>query len=305
MSTSDKTRNQGKQEFTVRPAGPDDQRAVKGLLPEPFESARRARFFVAWAPSPGRIIGAAASSPYDQLGGPKAARTALRVIKPWRRKGVGSALLENVESAVRERGREALFAWRPVEPGSEEFLIWKGFGFSQYDTIEHHQVELARVKQLVGPIYNQLRRRKRIPDDARIVPLDEADLEQVAGLQVSQLGGNIQRLKARLRGKGPSPCHPRLSRCLIKGDQVVGILLARLEEPKVAAVDAVVVSPEVRGGWVNTWLRFDSATNALAQGVEKILFRTFSAHTDTRNMARKMGAELLKTSVRMYRPAKV
>jgi GNAT superfamily N-acetyltransferase len=288
--------------FSIRPAQKEDQRVVKGLLPEPFKSAMRARFFVA-APIDGpRIIGAAASSPYDQMGGPKAARTALRVIKPWRRQGVGSALVEHVKSAVRERGREAVFAWRPVEPGAEEYLKWERLGFSKYDTIEHHQVELAHVRQFIGPLYRQLRQRKHIPEDARIVPLDEADLEQVARLQVGQLGGNIRRLKKRLMGEGPSPCHPKLSRCLLKGDRVVGIALVRQEGPKTAAVDALVVSPEVRGGWVNTWLRFDGAQNGLDLGVEKIRFRTFSAHSDTRKMARKMGATLVKKNIRMYLP---
>ena len=285
--------------FVVRAARPLDAKACRMLLPS---LASDAEVLVALEGAQGLVIGAAGMTRSRRpapLAGPG---VMIHVIEPCRGHGVGRALCDALVGAARAGGAQALYAARRVEFDSDERRRWERLGFSVRETVEEHQLPVAEIVSRLEPFVEGVRSRGWIPPDARIIPLYAADREKVLQLHLDELGGDRPSLAQRLRGQGPDAFHLRFSRVLMLGERVVGCILGHSLARGSAAVDAVIVKPEMRDGWANAWLRLDAALHALTQEISHLNFTTFDRYADTRSFARRLRGVVTTRWALMHRP---
>jgi GNAT superfamily N-acetyltransferase len=226
----------------------------------------------------------------------------VHVIPPCRGQGVGSSLLEQVSRQVGQLGGQAVYAAKRVEFDGDEMLGWQRLGFTVCETVKEHRLPLAEFEPRLSPLLEWFRRHNSIPPDARITPLYQADLAAVAQLHLDHLGGDRGALLRRLRGQGDDAFHGRYSRVLLVGDRVAGCILARGHSMSVAVVDAVIVVPEVRGGWANVWLKLQATRGARSLGITHFQFTTFDRYADTRRFAARLGGATIRKWALMHKP---
>lgn len=284
--------------FSLRTAQTSDAKACRMLLPT---VQAEASYLVAVDRRYGLVVGAAAlTSACRQwpIPGPGAM---IHVIPPCRGFGVGAALCSTMLAAVRRQGMGAIYAARRSLEEGEETLGWRRLGFSPCETVQEHQLPLDKFVPRLEPIIENCRRLGRIPAEARIVPLYVANREQVLQLHLDHLGGDRESLAQKLSGRGPGAFHPRYSRVLYVGEQLVGCLLAHRESLSVASVDANIVVPEFRNGWANLWLKLEATQGASSLGITHFHFTSFDRYEDTRSFTAKLGGVVTKTMILMHR----
>ena len=285
----------------VRAPSAAEVRACRMLLPEATGAVQRSRLYVATAGEPARVVGAAALGldrrPAMQLDW----QVDLRVIAPFRRQGIGRALLNHVIVQAGAHGIRAVHAWAWVEPDSEPARAWQAFGFAPFRRRMDFEADLVHSCSILVPLYDEVRAHGWIPNDARIVPLAEADAQAVARLHVEHLGGNLRLLLPLLRGPALDRYDPDLSRVLLVDGKVMGFTLGKVMPDGVCAFDANVLHPAVRLGWANVWLKVEAAQLLLSRGVTKVRYSTFARHTDTQRISRQVGAQLVRTLLQMRR----
>jgi GNAT superfamily N-acetyltransferase len=287
-------------EFTIRPAESQDGKALRMLLPGLRNGGA---YFVAADPHSQLVVGAAAmtaSCRTEPVVGPG---IALEVIEPCRRQGIATALLAHLERAAAQAfGAEALYASQRVDRESELAKHWQWLGFSPVVSVEEHELPTARFEADLGPLFERMRAKGRIPANASIVPLYQANAAAVLQLHLDQMGGERGALYRRIRGQGAGTFHPRYSRVLGIDGRVKGCILAHRVAADVAAVDANILDPDVRGGWANVWLKLEASRGAIRLGIKTFRFTTFDHYTDTRSFTQRLGGETTRVMQLMYRP---
>lgn len=215
--------------FSIRPASGGDAKACRMLLPAVSADAS---YFVAEDGMHGLVIVAAAVTNTCRPASLPGPGVMIHVIAPCRNYGIGSELCDASMREARSRGMQAIYAARKSPEESEETLGWRRLGFTPCETVEEHQMPLDQFVPRLEPLMARLRRLGRIPPEARIVPLYEADREQVLRLHLDHLGGDRESLCQRLSGRGSGAFHARYSRVLLAGHQVVGCILTHLQPPR-------------------------------------------------------------------------
>ena len=297
MSASDLSPEHGG--FHIRPAESHDAKAFRMLLPQVGETSLR---LVAVAEQDQRVVGAAAVSRSMRPKPPMGPGIAVHVIPPWRRRGVGSSLLEQLISKLAAPSAEAVYAMQKVEAGTEEEQGWLWLGFEPLETVVYHELPLTAIEARLAPLYDWICKKEGIPENAEIIALCDANREAVVDLHLATLGGNREFLLSKLRGEGLGAFHPLYSRVLIVDDAVKGCILAHRESKEVAVVDANILSPDVRGGWANLWLKLEATRNALQLGIERFVYSTFDHYADTRAFSKMLGGVETRRMLLMHRP---
>jgi hypothetical protein len=261
-----------------------------------------AHFLVAVETAQQRIVGAAMMAEARRtrlLCGPG---IAIHVIEPCQGYGIETALCDGLAIRARQHGDEALYAAARVAFDSPEMRAWEYLGFQACETVEEHLLPLTGLESKLGPLVDWFQRHERIPSNARVAPLYQANRDQVLKLHLDYLGGNETALRHRLEPGHPEAFHPRYSRVLFVGDRVAGCVLGRRTTQKNAIVDAVIVASEWRGGWANAWLKLEATRSAMSQGVEYFQFTTFDHYRDTRSFTRHFAGTTTGKWALMMRP---
>jgi GNAT superfamily N-acetyltransferase len=286
--------------FTVRCAEAADSRALRMLLPGLREGIA---YFVAVDRQHQLVVAAAGmtgSCRTEPLAGPG---ISIEVIDPWRRQGVAGALLRDLEQcAMQLFNSNALYAAQRVEKGSDRACHWEWLGFAPVLSVEEHDLPTAGFEAVLGPLFDRMRAKGRIPAGASIVPLFQADAAAVLQLHLDHMGGDRGEVYRKLRGKGAGAFHPRYSRVLLIDGNVKGCILAHRAAADVATVDANILDPSVRGGWANVWLKLESTRGALSLGIKTFRYTTFDHYSDTRRFTERLGGVSTRVTQLMYRP---
>jgi N-acetylglutamate synthase-like GNAT family acetyltransferase len=269
------------------------------LLPEVRNGAD---YFVAVDGQHQLMIGAAAMTQTCRTQPITGPGIAVQVIEPCRRQGVATTLLTNLERAAAQTfGAGALYATKRVEQNSAESHGWQWLGFTPVDTVEEHNLPTEHIEAKLGPLVERMRARGRIPENARIIPLYEANAASILQLHLDQMGGERRELYRKILGKGVGAFHPRYSCVLLIDGRVKGCILAHREAADVAAVDANILDPNVRGSWANVWLKLEATRGAIGLGIKTFQFTTFDHYTDTRSFTEQLGGSTTRTTHLMYR----
>jgi hypothetical protein len=285
--------------FTIRAPETQDSKALRMLLPELRNGAE---YFVAVDNLHQLVIGAAAMTRTCRMQPSPGPGIVLEVIEPCRRHGVATAFLKILERAAAHTfGAGALYATKRVDQESIESRGWQWLGFTPLDTVEEHELATDQIEAKLGPLVERMRARGRIPANACIIPLYEANAPSVLQLHLDQMGGERGELYRKIRGKGVDAFHPRYSCVLLVDGRVKGCILAHRKAADIAAVDANILDPSVRGGWANVLLKLEATRGAIRLGIKTFQFTTFDHYTDTRSFTKQLGGTTTRTMHLMYR----
>ena len=289
--------------FHVRPGQPAERAAGRMLLADQYRVRAEPQLFVAVTEPGHHVIAAAVLSKWPCLSEPPGFRFAIRVAEPYRRRGVGQALVQCAAEHARRLGHGTLYLWTGLAENDPQLPAWTGLGFTGRQTLNQYEMDLEQAMTVMEPIYQRMISRNRIPAEAKVIPLRDAPIQPVIRMYRQHFTGRPRRLVSRIRGHGPDPFEPDLSKVLLLGNRVVGVLLDRWETLDVGIVDAMVIDPELRGGWANLLLKMAVAKDSMQAGCRTIRFNAHDIHRDTRRAAERIGSTMLKSKVILYRPA--
>lgn len=290
--------------FRVRRADEHREwRALRMLLPDAIHYGCGCDVFVATDDEAfPRIIAVIAVTPRMRRQPYRGPNVAIHTIEPWRRRGVARALLAVAAELAATRGAKALYGWRSVSPSSQTAQAYRGLGFNHEVEAPISRIDATPTVELLQPLFDRLEHRGRIPTEARLVSLRDADPDEVVDLATTHLArsGSDQHLRRRLLGKHPQPMDPVLSQVLLCGNRVVGAMLVRQVDKQSLWVEANVIHPSVRGGWANVWLKLGASRRARDQGYNTFHYETYSQHADTNKLTHRLAGELTPR-VELYR----
>jgi GNAT superfamily N-acetyltransferase len=224
---------------------------------------------------------------------PEKANCVVHVLESHSRRGIGRALLESVTAAARETGAKQLRTL-PLEEKSPGFQFLLACGFEFDAATVSYEAPIEDFAKVTRPVYARMKKRGKIPEGARIIPLSQAPPEEVCRLVLDNLGFSSQHAAERLRGTEHG-FSQTLSRVALLNGRLIGALLITYQKA-LASVDATAVLPHYRHTWVNAALKYSAVEELMARGVERVRFSANSAdHPDTAKLARRTKARVLKT----------
>lgn len=285
--------------FSIVRADTSDLRACRMLLPHAFTATNAPEALVALDRGDA-LIGAAAIG-WDSVGDPPAFPVAAHVIPPWRRHGVGRALIE-AAAKLADGAASALQPWTVAAEGSDTAAFCLAVGFTIHHRVLHFESEVEAGLPMMAAYREKLERAGWIPADARVVPLHAAPAGDVARLVCGVFHASLAAMLARLRGETETPFEPERSVVLLLGGRVVGAQMVAIASDGIPTVEAHVVSPRLRRGWANALLLHEAARIGFAKGSRRYRFVCDERTTDTVSMALRTGPTLTRTDLALIRP---
>jgi len=242
------------------------------LLPEAFTAGAAPVAFLAWeddSAGNATVIGAAAC---HRLRG-ETVNTRVRTIAPYRRRGVGSALLAAICRAASDRGDSRVctrvdFA---ATPDAAPFLAANGFTCGPRGL--HVEGALAGLVPRLRDFRERMHAGGKTPAAARVLPesaLSPSDLARIFRDLVEPALDSPPVAALRLAAGEPFD-----ATVLLLGDDPIGVMVGRRTDANAcAAIEALAVAPPFRGGWgwANLLLLSHGGERALASGANRIRF---------------------------------
>jgi len=223
---------------------------------------------------------------------------AVRVIEPARGRGIGRGLIE-AAAELADGETEGLWSLQatPLESAAAKFL--GACGFVPRRTEHYFEVDPVALLDEIKPIAQRYREHGRMPQDADVVFLSEAEvpLDEIAWLLAREFNSspvlNVQDLRRRRADAADRTLVARA------GPEVVGVLLCR-DQNGVAVVDARVVARQWRSGWPNLLMLEAALSRAQAEGLKPARFFSDDAVHETRNLARRALGKQTDLKARYY-----
>jgi hypothetical protein len=193
---------------------------------------------------------------------------------------------------------------RWFEEGSSDESHWAGLGFVKHQLRYAHEIDASRGYERLTPIIQQVREHGWIPDDARIVSLAEADIQQVLALHLEHLGGAPKQLLPLLDGTAPHPYDCQASVVLLCGEKTMGFTLGWFPDATLCEIAANVLHPAVRLGWADILLKYAALERVMERGAARFRFSTAEKHRDSRRTLDWVGGGTTRVEVRMQTPCR-
>jgi hypothetical protein len=217
---------------------------------------------------------------------------------------VAPRLLDYARTYAAGHAATMLQTLRWLEQDSAEQARWASLGFSPHQFRYAHEIDASRGYERLGPLVQQVRDHGWIPDNARIISLEEADVQKVMELHLEHLGGSTKQLLPMLDGTAPHPYDRQASVALMCGEQMMGFTLGWFPDPTLCEVAANVLRPQVRLGWADMFLKYAAFERVTARGVKRFRFCTAEKHTDTRRSFDWVGGGTTRVEGRMQTPCR-
>ncbi len=209
------------------------------------------------------------------------------------------ALIQYARSRAASNGARVLQSLRWFEQDSSDHAFWEALGFAPRQIRYAHELSAERAFGHLNPLVKQILDHGWAPDDARIIPLAEANVQAVCDLHVQHLRGSASKLMPMLDGSAAHPFDRYTSMVLICGEKTKGFTLGWFPEPRVCEIAANVLDPSVRLGWADLALKHAALGAVLARGGELFRFCTAEQHRDSRRTLERIGGGVSRTEVRM------
>tara|TARA_B100001093_G_scaffold465984_1_gene484074 strand:- start:75 stop:959 length:885 start_codon:yes stop_codon:yes gene_type:complete len=217
----------------------------------------------------------------------------IRVVKGYRRKGIGSALLSNVESLAKDLNSPMLAPAEPFRDANQRFLLNEGFIASRIMT--RYRLTYENAKKTVLPIYNAILRGGKIPYSAEIIDfrqVNERGLAQsVAEVLSSNMGSQMRDVLARVKGQAEAFDLATSFAVLLEGKPIAAITTRYCDVSKAWIFPSFVVNSDKRTGWASVWLRYHwGITIEEKNMVADVTFVVREEHRDTLKFAARANA---------------
>jgi GNAT superfamily N-acetyltransferase len=273
-----------------RPASPGEWSACRMLLPESFRAGATPETWLAIG-SGDAIVGAAAVTPRE--GALHAFR--IRVVRPARRRGIGTLLLQRVAG----REHSAIYAACAAgELDAEPFLL--ASGFNCVDRLFDAEGDLSKLRNHLFPLRERLLASGRIPAGIAILRPADVPAARLAQLYAEHL---VPFREYHAGYALPLIDNPRLaeSSVLCVDGEVAGMVLFECDPQGVVSVHGRLVMPKYRGGWANILL-MAAGIDRLPPHARRIRFEAPDSNPDTKKLIRRVDAEVLGCTSCFVRP---
>jgi hypothetical protein len=210
-----------------------------------------------------------------------------------------AALLEYARAYAASQGANVLQTLRWFEQGSAEETYWASLGFAPEQLRYAHEIDIPHARERLTPLLDQVREHGWMPPDARIIPLAQANIEDVCDLHLEYLGGSIRHLLPLLDGTAPHPYDRDASVVLLCGEQTRGFTLGWFPDPTICEISANVLHPSVRLGGADLLLKYAAMERVRERNVNRFRFCTAEKHSDSRRTLAWVGGGVTRTEVRL------
>jgi GNAT superfamily N-acetyltransferase len=273
-----------------------DRRACRMLLPDKPGVVGWSQLLVAKDAATGAILGAAKGMPVRMESGQFQLRIAVHVPKPFRRRGVATALIDHLAGDAREQRCGSLAVLLEPEDRDGALPFLNARGFQPVDQMTTFEASVERMAALLFKQRRWLIDRGRIPAAARIVPLSEAPIEAVAELHASSIGGVAPRIASSLTELARSPDGRDTVVLLIDG-VVRGYHRVEIKGD-LSTTHALAVTEDLRGGgagsgWAGLFLLADRVEECTRRGVLRSRFSCLSTVRPTLRLAKIFQADIV------------
>jgi GNAT superfamily N-acetyltransferase len=277
----------------VRPAYEPETRACLALLPQTWGLPVE----VLIAHKRGAFAGAAALY-WQSWVTPAGFPTAIHVLPPHRRQGVGRALLAAAaDLAVEET--DGLWSFTPSGAEDDATAFMLACGFARRRGQRHFQANVEDLMNQVGPMVGRLRARNRVSAGAQIVPLRDSALEDIGWILSRELGGDPRRILNGLNARTDPAAKMDRSLVALQDEEPVAVLLCRIEDG-IGVVDARAVVRRLRNSWPNPLLLEAILLQGRADAVTQFRFHCDDENRDTLSLARRCAAQELEANGLYY-----
>jgi len=273
--------------ITVRPARDSETRACRLLLPELFSATFAPELWVAVHPATSEIMAAAAVVWQPMPPGP-GFPVQVHVASPYRRRGVGTALVRAVVDACRG-ATGCLHSWASEVENGPAAAFCTALGFVARNRVLEFEADGARFYAMIKSIHDRLSKAGKVAPDLKIVSLREAPFEQVVAL-VTREFADVPLATVVALSKGLINYDQDKSAVLMKGTDVKGALLYLWNNGS-PIIDVNVVAADVRHGAGNVLLLEAATRKGLEGRATGFRFRCEEHVRDTLNLARRSGAK--------------
>jgi GNAT superfamily N-acetyltransferase len=266
----------------IRPARDGEAAACRMMLPAAFPATGAApELFV--APGPEGIRGAVAIAWV-----PKGFSVLVQVAAPWRRQGIGSALIEAAAaSALGETA--ALRAWMPVSEGSIAAAFLQTAGFRIVRRLLVFETDSVHFGLALNGLLRRAQAGGRVSRQLTLATLAAAPVQGVVDLVAPEFATLPHDLAAQMAPDNHDGYDRALSLVLLHDGAVVGAMLCRRFDDLVE-IDVNVVVPTLRHGMANLILLEGMARMSQDAGIRRIRFSCEEHVRDTLNLGRRAGA---------------
>ena len=290
---------------SVRAAADHEARACRLLLPEMFDAHQAPELLVAVlhdkeAPEKSRLVGAAGIAP--GYGPGRGSALLVHVTPSFRRRGVGRALIEAAVASC--RGRSAVLrALRPVPEESQAAQFLAACGFERIDRIVHFEVDGLPFYADILAVRQRLESHRRIPQNARIVKLCDADPDAVTDLVCRSIETSRAYVRSRFRRDCANPYDTQNSVVLKVDDEVRGALIYNWSGGA-PMIEVRAVDSSLRGSWANALMLEEATRNAKERGALRFRFFASDKLTETMSLARRAHADEIRIELQYARPVR-
>lgn len=286
---------------SIRPAEGAERRACRMLLQGGDRLGHLGELWIATtAESAPQVLGALSMLTLRRAEATSELLVSGRVVRHWRRRGIGSLLLDTAIGDARRRGVRALVAQGDPGADPDGVAFLEATDFVRTETLTTFEVATSRVVESLGPLIDRLRQSDRIPSDARMVPLRQAPLVAAARLHAEHLAGTTQGVSETLNDllvREDADDHA----VLMIGEEVHGLLIGNTVDG-VTVVDAEVLSPESRvsggsSGWASIFMLGERLEWGLSRGSRITRFSCTSGNRPTRRLAQRLLAQPIREEI--------
>ena len=273
-----------------------DRRACRMLLPDTPGAVGWSQLLVAKDAETGSILGAAKGMPVRAESGRFDLRIAIHVPKPYRRRGVATALLDHLAAQARKDSAGTVVGLLEPQERDEALPFFTSRGFRSVDRMTTFE---SRVEVMAAWLFERLawlRERGEIPESAKIVPLCEAPIGPVAELHARAIAGTVPQLETFFTelARGPNG-----------GDSVVllidGVVRGYHQcefKGDCSTTHALAVTEDLRGGgagsgWAGLLLLADRVEECTRRGVVRSRYSCLSTVRPTLRLAKIFQAEVV------------
>lgn len=285
----------------VRPAEGGERRACRMLLHDADRLGHVGDLMIATtAEASPKMLGALSLLAARGAEGAGTLLASARVVRPWRRRGVGSLLLETAIAEARRLDARSIVAQGDADAEPDGVAFLEARGFRRTDLLTTFEVATESVVEYLVPLIERLRQSDRIPPQAKMVPLRQAPLVAAARLHAEHLAGTTHGVSETLNDllvRDDADDHA----VLMIGDEVHGLLIGNTVDG-VTVVDAEVLSPACRvsggsSGWASVFMLAERLEWGLSRGSRITRFSCVSGNRPTRRLAQRLGAKPIREQV--------
>jgi GNAT superfamily N-acetyltransferase len=274
---------------TIRSPRPAEWRACRILLPDSF-GAVAPEAFIAWDESAGAIAGLTAF----HRAGLEMAGTSVRVVQPYRRRGIGSMLLRRAIDRAIERGDERAHTQVDLVAHPEAHAFLTANGFVRGHILREVEGDLAVGRGPLLDLYARLAASESIPANARIAGSEEfspSELERLyTELVVPTLGSPTELV-------GPTVRNPNFqSIVVLAGDVPAGMMVCVFNDGSgTGKILATAVAPKFRAwGWANLLLLVGAMDRGWEAGARRLRFETDESSVNMMRQAARLNSVVVR-----------